>query len=91
METSTLGPPFGGTEDEKEVQQKYRNLFKTPEGEDVLSHLLTMLHYFDEIVNEDDRVLRNFAITLLDILGIAEVMKPRKFVETFLRIPLTGE
>ena len=89
MVISDLFAVFGSTKEEKEIQQKYRNVFSSPEGKEVLTHLLSLLHFFDEMVVEDDIVLRNFAYKLLGILGIWQSMNASRIVETFLRMPIT--
>lgn len=88
MKIFDLNAAFGSNKEEKEIQQKYRNLFSTPEGKEVLAHMLTLLHFFDEMVRDEDIVLRNFANKILAILGVWQAMNAKRIVDTFLRMPI---
>lgn len=57
---------------EQEMQQRYRNLFHTPEGMLVAGDIATVGHVFDTIVPEDVAKVaeRNFALVILRMAGV---------------------
>ncbi len=56
---------------EQEMQQRYRNVFGTPEGQLVLGDIASVGHVFDTIdPNSVERVAeRNFALVILQMAG----------------------
>lgn len=81
----------GGTDNE--ILLDYRNVFNTPEGRRVLTHMLYEMRYFDGDVNtEEGHMLRNYATRLLQRLGGLE---PSYFIKTMVdgltEIPLTDD
>ena len=55
---------------EFELAQLYVAVFGSVAGRKVLEHMLADLHFFDEAVGEEERILRNYARRLLAIMGI---------------------
>lgn len=57
------------------LRQHYRACFSSPSGRVVLKHMLFEMRFFnDEITSddEDSRVLRNYASTIIERLGCAD-------------------
>lgn len=52
------------------VKLDYRSTFDTDVGRRVLTHMLTELHFFDEVVSEEEVILSNYARHILGHLGI---------------------
>ena len=77
---------FGKNKYEKEIRRKYQNVFGTPDGQDVLTDLMTRLHAFDETVNDQEVALRNFANRLFGIIGFLDGPGAEKrFIQAALR------
>ena len=74
----------------KEVRESYRMVFSSYHGKAVLTHLLSELHFFDEVVEGNEVVLANFARRLLFFLGVwdSKNLEDQSLIEAFLRIPL---
>jgi len=63
-------------EDTKAMQQRYRNVFATPEGQKVLGDIAELGHLFDPIHPEDTAALgeRNLALTICRMAGSLDVL-----------------
>jgi len=65
-------------DDQKEIielRQHYRNCFSSPSGKVVLKHMLYEMRLFNDDIDENDqdsRVLRNYASTLIERLGCGD-------------------
>jgi len=59
-----------------EMQQRYRNVFSTAEGQKVLGDIAELGHLFDPIHPEDVASIaeRNFALTILRMAGSLDVL-----------------
>lgn len=77
-------------EKEEEVRKAYNLLFTSPHGQKVLAHMLVRLHFFDEIVSEDERILSNYAKDLLNLIGVWQGINVDYVVQTLLKAPLNG-
>ena len=75
-------------EKEEEVRKAYNLLFTSPHGQKVLAHMLVRLHFFDEIVSEDERILSNYANDLLNLIGVWQGINVDYVVQTLLKAPL---
>ena len=74
MASSTIP---GETEAEKieYIQEYFREVFTTEKGKAVLNILLTDLHYFDTLKNEEDMALNNYAKYMLNVrMGIKDTV-----------------
>lgn len=82
-----------GQEDQKRTREdeqtrsllKYRRVFNTPDGREVLAEILFRLGYGRQLVDEADRVRYNEAIFLLSRMGIAPAGE--KLTELLLSLP----
>jgi hypothetical protein len=52
------------------IREDYRRTFDTDVGRRVLTHILTELHFFDEVISEEEVTLNNYARRILHHLGI---------------------
>lgn len=52
-----------------EIRDSYRRVFSGQAGREVLTHLLSELHFFDEVVTKEELALSNFARRLLYYVG----------------------
>ena len=75
-------------EKEEEVRKAYNLLFTSPHGQKVLAHMLVRLHFFDEIVSENERILSNYAKDLLNLIGVWQGINVDYVVQTLLKAPL---
>jgi hypothetical protein len=50
--------------------------------------MLVRLHFFDEIVSEDERILSNYAKDLLNLIGVWQGINVDYVVQTLLKAPL---
>lgn len=77
----------------KEIRESYRRVFSGYEGKAVLTHILSELHFFDEIIEGNEIVLANFARRLLYFLGVWDHknLEDQSLIEAFLKIPLKNE
>lgn len=79
----------------KDLLQKYRNVFSSPEGPAVLTHMLFELGLFEDIPNmgAEDSALKNYGSRLLKILGGDEVKSEsiEVFVKRLMGQPLKEE
>jgi len=77
----------------KEIREHYRMVFSSYHGKAVLTHLLSELHFFDEVVEGNEVVLANFARRLLFFLGVwdSKNLEDQSLISAFLRIPLKDE
>ena len=75
------------------IRKSYRRVFSSYEGQEVLTHILSELHFFDEIVDGNEVVLANFARRLLYFLGVWDHknLNDQSLIEAFLKIPLKDE
>jgi len=61
----------GKKEDEDRLQQDYYLTFSSPHGKRVLSHMLSELHFFDELQDDGEEiVLASYARRVLGHIGI---------------------
>ena len=63
-------------EDTKAMQQRYRNVFSTMEGQKVLGDIAELGHLFDPIHPEDIAAMgeRNLALTIFRMAGALDVL-----------------
>jgi hypothetical protein len=54
----------------RETQEAYRRVFSSADGRKVLTHMLTELHFFDEVVTDSELALSNYARRILYYLGV---------------------
>lgn len=52
-----------------ELSQLYRNVFSSHEGQVVLFHMLEELGFHRVIETEAEKILKNYAVRLLEIVG----------------------
>jgi hypothetical protein len=86
---SELKKLFFGETVEKDVQEIYRRTFDTDAGRQVLAHMLVELHFFDELVSEEEVALSNYARKLLNRLGLRAEHIP-EIVTQIISIKLEG-
>lgn len=87
------------TEDARKVEferaQLYIAVFGSVAGRKVLEHMLADLHFFDEAVGEEERILRNYARRLLAIMGIWRPINAEEITSGLMNInwrkPFTSE
>ncbi len=77
----------------KEIRESYRRVFAGQEGKAVLTHLLSELHFFDEVVDPGEIALSNFARRVLFFLGVWDHknLNDQSLIEAFLKIPIKDE
>jgi hypothetical protein len=67
---------------------KYKNVFGTPEGQEVLADLLTELSFFDAAIEtEAQRIGINFAHLVLAKLGAWDQRNADGFISAILAMP----
>jgi len=71
-----------------ELRQTYRNVFSSPEGQEVLYYMLVDLSFFDETVEEKSIHLKNYAIRLLEDIGIMHEINGFRLVQKMFELPL---
>ena len=71
---------------EKEIIRFYRDVFGSEKGKLVLSHMLVELHYFDEIENQEEAILSNYAKRLLRHIGVLKGETVKAFVDRLMEI-----
>ncbi len=77
---------FGRNRYEKDIRRKYQSVFGTPDGQDVLTDLMTRLHAFDETVKEGEVALKNFSVLLWGVIGFLDGPGAEKrFIQAALR------
>jgi hypothetical protein len=54
---------------DNELSQLYRNVFSSHEGQVVLFHILEELGFHKIISTEEEKILKNYAMRLLEIIG----------------------
>ena len=69
----------------KDLLQKYRNVFSSKEGPEVLTHMLFELGLFEDMasMSAEDSALKNYGSRILKILGGSEVTSDS--IEVFLK------
>lgn len=76
----------------EEIIQAYRTVFDTSTGQQVLGHMLTELHFFDEIISsEEERVLANYGRKLLNRMGIWNAWNIDEIMRALCRIQPPGQ
>jgi hypothetical protein len=54
------------------MQNRYRNVFTSPEGRIVFKHMLEQMGFFDPITCEAEQVMHNYAKTMIySVMGTA--------------------
>lgn len=76
-----------------ELAQLYRDVFSTQKGEIVLFHMLQELGFHEAIVTDEERVMKNYAMRLLQIVGgnRLEQTTVMIFLKQLMRQPLPKE
>jgi hypothetical protein len=75
------------TKDYETLQLLYRKVFGTPEGQIVIAHMLTELHFFDEIIEDPEEIaLSNYARRLLMHCRIWNELNVSDLVDKFFGI-----
>ena len=75
----------------EDMRSKYRAVFDTPLGAEVLNHMLFELHFFnDELEHEHEVALHNYSKRLLWYIGIwePEYIDEPTFVNKIMELPL---
>ena len=54
----------------RETTEAYRRVFSSVDGRKVLTHMLTELHFFDEVLTDKELALSNYARRILYYLGV---------------------
>lgn len=73
------------------VKLDYRSTFDTDVGRRVLTHMLTELHFFDEVVSEEEVTLSNYARRILNHLGILRGERIPDIVNYLMSIKTFGQ
>lgn len=76
------------TREAMELQQKYRNVFGSSEGIEVLTDLMIRLHALDEKVDGDEVTLSNFGHHILALMGVYQGWNAQRIIQAFLRFPV---
>lgn len=76
-----------------ELSQLYRNVFSSNEGKVVLFHMLEELGFHQIIQTEEEKVLKNYAMRLLEIVGGGRLdqLSVTTFLNSLMRQPLLEE
>ena len=70
------------------LTDKYRAVFGTPEGREVLQDILDSCNYFSlEMPGVDNLILHNFAKSLLAKCGILTIKKKGYFLQALFSLP----
>jgi hypothetical protein len=74
----------------KNVRQAYRRVFLSRDGRVVLTHMLSELHFFDEVVGDQEIALSNYGRRILYNLGALDPknLADQSMVDALLAIPL---
>lgn len=75
---------------EEDLQAKYKILFRSDIGKDVLSDLLTRLKFGCYLETEADLALHNKAVEVLAMLGIISPGRERDLIDALFTIDKTG-
>ena len=81
------------------IRDKYRQVFLTPTGAEVLTDLLVRLHVFDEVDQKmtirrflrdtnEEVILQNFGKRILGILGVWQGANALEITQALLRLPV---
>ena len=76
--------------EERVVRDEYQRLFTTNDGPKVLAWMLTDLGFFDE-VSEERLPLRNYAVRLLEQIGINHANNVEELVREYMNIALRNQ
>ncbi len=76
------------SDEAKDLQQKYRNVFMSADGIEVLTDLMIRLHVLDEKVDDDEVVLSNFGHHILALMGVYQGWNAQRIIQAFLRFPV---
>jgi len=68
------------------IRETYRRTFSTQEGKTALLYILTDLGFFDATKDEAAQALRNFAVRLLEQMGILHEANAETLVAQFLKL-----
>jgi len=81
---------YGEKEDDADiaVRKMLKNVFTHGEGPQALTFILQELGYFDEALDDADRVRKNYAINLLDNIGLNHVAHQQDMVDALLKVPV---
>lgn len=71
------------------LTDKYRSVFNTPDGQEVLQDILDSCNYFSlEEPGVDTLILHNFAKSLLAKCGILTIKNKGYFLQALFKIPV---
>jgi hypothetical protein len=72
--------------EEEKIRDIYRTTFSSPEGREALMYILTDLGFFDATKDDVGQALRNFAVRLLEQMGILHETNAEHIVEQFFKL-----
>lgn len=76
------------TRAEHDRMMAYRTVFSGEKGAVVLTDMLISLHYFDEVMDQQEVELRNYAVKLLTTMGYLEPENLRELVKRMASLPV---
>lgn len=83
---------LSGNDPDRMLHDTYRSVFNTEVGRAVLTHILTELHFFDEIISTPEEIaLSNYARTLLNRIGAWKGENVKDIVDSLMTITLKRE
>jgi hypothetical protein len=71
---------LAGVDVDAEARKLYGQVFSGGPGSDVLAHMLGELGFFDPAQDSQDIVLRNYAVRLLQLIGVIQADEAGKAV-----------
>lgn len=71
---------------EYELAQRYMAVFGSVVGRQVLEHMLSELHFFDETTGPEEEILRNYARRILAIMGVWRPVNAESLVNGLMNI-----
>jgi hypothetical protein len=73
-------------QEEQEIRERYRQVFTNGTGPEVLTYMLTDLGFFDEAHGEGQFALHNYAIRILELLGILHEQNAEEITRKILQV-----
>jgi hypothetical protein len=73
-------------QDEEQIRAKYLQVFLDGYGPEVLTYILTDLGFFDVSQDEKAVALRNYAVRLLELLGVLHEQNAEDITRKLLRV-----
>jgi hypothetical protein len=72
--------------EESRIRDVYRTTFSSPEGREALLYIISDLGFFDATVDDTSQALRNFAVRLLEQMGILHETNAEHIVTQLLKL-----